>query len=70
MEAKIKVLISEMLILSLIGFIGIILVLAAGFIGHHVGLSKDAFDLVLLSLTGVGLIAFAVCSYRNCFKKQ
>ncbi|MBN2614516.1 MAG: hypothetical protein JXR71_02370 [Bacteroidales bacterium] len=70
METKLKLVVSEVLILALIGFIGFLLVLASGFVGHHIGMSKDVFEYVLFSLTGLGAVAFAICSYRNCFRRK
>jgi hypothetical protein len=69
METKLKMFVSEVLVLALIGFIVFLLVIASGFVSCCLNISQEAYDYILMGLAAAGLIAFGICSYRNCFKK-
>jgi len=70
METRLKIVVSEVLLFSLIGFVIYLLAIMAGFVGYHLGITNVMFDQVLLVLVLSGLVVFGACSYLTCFKRS
>jgi len=70
MEAKLKIVISEGLLFSSIGFAIYLLAIIVSFVGCCFGITSGMFDQILLALVISGLIVFGVGSYFTCFKRS
>ena len=69
-EAKSKVLYTEILLFSFIGFLVYLSVIISGYIAYLFGVSSEKFNSIFLGLAILGVLAFAVCSYLTCFKSR
>lgn len=69
-NSKLKIVISEVLLLSLIGFIIYVLAIIASFMGCCLGITNVIFDKIVLILSISGIVAFGICSYFTCFKNK
>jgi O-antigen ligase len=56
------------LIFGTLGFVGVLLVILAGFLGCCAGITTLAFQKILLVILGAAVVAFAWCMYHNCRK--
>ena len=70
MEARLKIVVSEILLFSLIGFVLYLLAITASFIGCCFEITNVMFDQILLALIFSGIVVFGVCSYLTCFKRS
>jgi len=70
METKLKKIVCESLLFSLIGFLVYLSVIVAGFMGCCIGITNVIFHQILVILAISGVIAFGVGSYFICFKKK
>lgn len=69
-NSKLKIVITEVLLLSLIGFVIYVLAIVASFMGCCLGVTNVIFDQIVLILSISGIVAFGVCSYFTCFKHK
>ncbi len=70
METKIKNIVCESLLFSIIGFLVYLSVIVAGFIGCCMSITNVVFNQILIILAISGVITFGVGSYFICFKKK
>lgn len=56
------------LIFGSLGFLGILVVIIAGFFGCCTGLTTATFNYILIGIFAVSFLAFAWCMYNNCCK--
>ncbi len=70
MEAKLKVIVSEVLLFSTIGFVIYLLAIVASFMGCCLGVTQAIFNQILIGLTVIGVTALGACSYFICFRKK
>jgi len=70
METKLKNIVCESLLFSIIGFLVYLLAIVASFMGCCLGVTNVIFNQILLMLAISGVIVFGVGSYFICFKKK
>jgi len=70
MEAKKKIIYSELLLFSFIGFLIYLSVIIGGFIASEMGVTSAGFNSIFWGEAIIGFLSFAVCSYLTCFKKK
>lgn len=70
METRLRIVVSEILLFSSIGFVIYLLAITVSFAGCCFGITSGMFDQILLALGFSGLVVFGVCSYLTCFKKS
>ncbi len=69
-EAKSKMLYTEILLFSFIGFLVYLSVIISGYVASLFGVSSEKFNSIFLGLAILGMLTFAVCSYLTCFKNK
>jgi len=70
MEARKKIIYSELLLFSFIGFLIYLSVIIGGFIASEMGVTSAGFNSIFWGLGCAGIVSFGICSYFTCFKHK